>query len=435
MEFRMRFPRLMFAAFAAVAVTAAIAQVPVPQPGAPAASASVPVPPAPVPVGAKAWLLMDYGTGQVLAGENYDERREPASITKVMTAYVAAAEMKAGKIKPDDLVTISERAWREGGAGTDGSFSGFELNSRVKLSELEKGMAVQSGNDAAIAIAEHVAGSQEAFAALMNSYAQRIGMKNSHFVNAHGLSAEGHYSTAYDLALLGRALIRDFPQTYAYNSIKEMTVGTIPQHNRNTLLWREGSGIDGIKTGHTGNAGYCLLASAKRGEQRFVSIVMGIESKSQAEGFRLRETGNLNLLEWGFRFFESHQLYAGGAKIATQKVWARSASGSGGAAGRGAASARPGRHPRARPPPRWHGNPRGRSARPNRRAGNGRRGRPRDRSSMPRRGLRWAAGRGGCADPGRPRPGRVPPWRRGCRRRRPPVPHRRPPRTPRARLR
>lgn len=317
----MRFPRLMFAAFAAVAVTAAIAQVPVPQPGAPAASASVPVPPAPVPVGAKAWLLMDYGTGQVLAGENYDERREPASITKVMTAYVAAAEMKAGKIKPDDLVTISERAWREGGAGTDGSFSGFELNSRVKLSELEKGMAVQSGNDAAIAIAEHVAGSQEAFAALMNSYAQRIGMKNSRFVNAHGLSAEGHYSTAYDLALLGRALIRDFPQTYAYNSIKEMTVGTIPQHNRNTLLWREGSGIDGIKTGHTGNAGYCLLASAKRGEQRFVSIVMGIESKSQAEGFRLRETGNLNLLEWGFRFFESHQLYAGGAKIATQKVW------------------------------------------------------------------------------------------------------------------
>ena len=316
----MRFSRFLLAASATAVMAVAVAQTPAPQPAAPAA-ASVPIPPAPVPAGAKAWLLMDFETGQILAGDNVDARMEPASITKVMTAYVAAAEMKAGKIKADDPVTISERAWREGGAGTDGSFSGFDLNSRVKLSELEKGMAVQSGNDAAIAIAEHVAGSQEAFAALMNSYAQRIGMRNSHFVNAHGLSVEGHYTTARDLALLGRALIRDFPQTYAYNSIKEMTVGSITQHNRNNLLWREGSGVDGIKTGHTSNAGYCLLASAKRGGQRFVSIVMGIDSKSQNEGFRLRETGNLNLLEWGFRFYESHQIYAAGAKIATQKVW------------------------------------------------------------------------------------------------------------------
>ena len=182
-------------------------------------------------------------------------------------------------------------------------------------------MSIQSGNDAAIAIAEHVAGSEEAFASLMNSYAKRLGMNNSNFVNAHGLPAENHYTTAHDLALLGRAMIREFPETYGYNSMKEYTVGTITQHNRNGLLWREGSGVDGIKTGHTSSAGYCLLASAKRGDQRFVSVVMGITAKTQGEGFRLRENGNLNLLEWGFRFFESHQLYAANAKIATHKVW------------------------------------------------------------------------------------------------------------------
>ena len=316
----MRFPQILLAAVGSLLVAVAAAQSPQPTPAAPAA-APIAIPPAPVPVGAKAWLVMDYDTGQILAGQNYDTRMEPASITKVMTSYVTAAEMRSGKIKADDLVTISERAWREGGAGTEGSFSGFPLNSQAKLSELEKGMSIQSGNDAAIAIAEHVAGSEESFAALMNTYAARIGMTNSHFVNAHGLSAEGHYTTAHDLALLGRALIHDFPDVYAYDAMKEFTVGTITQHNRNGLLWREGSGVDGIKTGHTSSAGFCLLASAKRGEQRFVSIVMGIDSKSQAEGFRLRETGNLNLLEWAFRFYESHTLYAAKAKVAQQKVW------------------------------------------------------------------------------------------------------------------
>jgi D-alanyl-D-alanine carboxypeptidase (penicillin-binding protein 5/6) len=311
------------ASAALVAVASASAQTPaLPQPGQPAApAAAMPVPPAPVPTGAKSWLLMDFDTGQILAGQNYDQRMEPASITKVMTSYVVNAEMKNGKIKPDDLVTMSERAWREGGAGTEGSFSGFELNSRNKLTDVEKGMSVQSGNDAAIALAEHTAGSEEAFAALMNSYAARLGMKNSHFTNAHGLSDPNHYSTAHDLALMGRAMIRDFPEAYSYNSMKEYTVGSITQHNRNGLLWREGSGVDGIKTGHTSNAGYCLLASAKRGNQRFISIVMGIETKSQAEGFRLRETGNLNLLEWGFRFFESHKLYDANKAITTNKVW------------------------------------------------------------------------------------------------------------------
>jgi D-alanyl-D-alanine carboxypeptidase (penicillin-binding protein 5/6) len=316
----MRFSRIFLAAIGAAAVAVATAQTPAPQPDV-AAPAVMPVPPAPVPTGAKSWLLMDYGTGQILAGENIDERREPASLTKVMTSYVAAAESQTGKVKPDDMVTISERAWREGGAGTEGSFSGFELNSQVKFSDIEKGMSIQSGNDAAIAIAEHVAGSEEAFAALMNSYAKRLGMTNSHFVNAHGLPDPDQYSTARDLAILGRAMIKNFPETYAYNSIKEFTVGTITQHNRNSLLWREGSGVDGIKTGHTSGAGYCLLASAKRGEQRFISIVMGIESKSRSEGFRLRENGNLSLLEWGFRFFESHTLYGADATVATHKVW------------------------------------------------------------------------------------------------------------------
>ena len=318
----MRFPRILAATLSAALVTVAAAQNPtLPQPGQPAPVAAMPVPPAPVPSGAKAWLLMDFETGQVLAGENIHARMEPASITKVMTSYVVAAEQKNGKIRSDDLVTISERAWREGGAGTEGSFSGFELNSRVKLSDIEKGLSVQSGNDAAIALAEHAAGSVESFASLMNSYSARLGMKNTNWENPHGLPSPNHYTSAYDLALLGRAMIRDFPEIYAYNAIKQYTVGSITQHNRNGLLWREGSGVDGIKTGHTSSAGYCLLASAKRGDQRFVSIVMGIDAKSQGEGFRLRETGNLNLLEWGFRFFESHRLYGANQKVATQKVW------------------------------------------------------------------------------------------------------------------
>jgi D-alanyl-D-alanine carboxypeptidase (penicillin-binding protein 5/6) len=311
--------RLLAAATAAL-VAVASAQTPLPTPGQPA-PAAMPVPPAPVPSGAKAWLLMDFDTGQVLAGQNIDERVEPASITKVMTSYVVNAEMRNGKIKGTDLVTMSERAWREGGAGTEGSYSGFELNSRSPLTDVEKGMSVQSGNDAAIALAEHTAGSEEAFASLMNAYAARLGMKHSHFTNAHGLSDPNHYSTARDLAILGRAMIRDFPEAYAYNSLKEYTVGSITQHNRNGLLWREGSGVDGIKTGHTSNAGYCLLASAKRGNQRFVSVVMGIQTRSQAEGFRLRETGNLNLLEWGFRFFEAHKLYDANKAVAKHQVW------------------------------------------------------------------------------------------------------------------
>jgi D-alanyl-D-alanine carboxypeptidase (penicillin-binding protein 5/6) len=287
------------------------------RPAAPGAVASSqpPVPPAPAPKVASAWLLMDYATGQVLAGENIDRRVEPASITKVLTSYVIAAEMKHGKIKSSDPVMMSENAWRHGGAGTDGSYSGFEVNKTAPLEQMEKGMVVQSGNDAAIALAEHIAGSEEAFASLMNQYAQRIGMKGSHFVNAHGLSAPEHYSTARDLALLGRALIHDYPVAYSYNKIKEFQVGTMnPQSNRNLLLWRDPS-VDGIKTGHHSGAGYCLMASAKRGDQRLISVIMGDSSEDQ------RAVDSQALLNWGFRFFETHTLYAAGKQIAKQKVW------------------------------------------------------------------------------------------------------------------
>ena len=305
-----------FALIGVIAAGLAVAQTPQPAPAPPQAAApgdALPVPPAPEVAG-EAWLLMDYATGQVLAGKNVDQRVEPASITKVLTSYVIAAEMKAGKVKPDDQVMMSENAWRSGGAGTDGSYSGFPVNQTAPLIEMEKGMVVQSGNDAAIALAEHVAGSEGAFASLMNAYARRIGMKNSSFVNAHGLSDPNHYSTPRDLALLGRAMVRDFPEEYSYNKIREFTVGPITQRNRNLLLWRDPS-VDGIKTGHHSGAGYCLMASAKRGDQRLISVVMGSTGENQ------RAVDSLALLNWGFRFYETHALYDAGKAIATQKVW------------------------------------------------------------------------------------------------------------------
>ena len=312
----MRLRSLLFVALATAGIGLAAAQVPAPAPAKPAAALSdqLPVPDAPAPAVSKSWLLMDYATGNVLAGENVDTPVEPASITKVMTSYVITAEMAAGKIKPTDQVLMSEYAWRTGGAGTDGSYSGFEVNKSAPLLDMEKGMVVQSGNDAAIALAEHVAGSEAAFAQLMNAYAKKIGMKNSHFVNPHGLPAEGHITTARDLAILGRALIRDFPEAYAYNSIKELTVGPITQPNRNLLLWRDPS-VDGIKTGHTAAAGYCLMASAKRDDQRLISVVMGNTSENQ------RAVDSQALLNWGFRFFESHRLYDPGKSLATPKLW------------------------------------------------------------------------------------------------------------------
>lgn len=296
----------------ALTSTFAIAQTPVatlPVPSKPAA----PMPPPPS-LSARTWVLADYLTGRVLAEKGADERVEPASITKIMTSYVVSAEIKAGKIKPDDQVFISEYAWRNGGGGTDGSTSFVPLNASVPLHDLLMGMIIQSGNDAAIALAEHVAGSEATFAELMNQYATRIGMTATHYTNASGLHDPNHYTTARDIATLSRALIRDFPEDYASYALKEFTINGITQHNRNTLLWRDPS-VDGIKTGHHKEAGYCLAASAKRGETRLISVVMG------TSGEKIRANETQTLLNYGFGFFETHRLYAKGTAVAEPTLW------------------------------------------------------------------------------------------------------------------
>lgn len=277
----------------------------------PAVAQPTPPPPA---IDAKSWLLMDYASGQILAGENLDLRVAPASITKVMTSYVVSAEIAHGKISREDLVTVSEHAWRAGGAGTDGSTSFLQLDSKVKLEDLLRGMIVQSGNDAAIALAEHVAGSEATFAELMNQHAARLGMSGTHYVDASGLPNPGHYTTARDVAILSRALIRDFPEDYRIYAVKEFEWNGIRQHNRNTLLWRDDS-VDGIKTGHTSEAGYCLATSARRGEQRLIAVVMGAASERQ------RANDNQALLSYGFRFFETQKLYQARTPLATPELW------------------------------------------------------------------------------------------------------------------
>lgn len=307
--------RLLAAAFCGAAALAS-AQVPSPQP----VPRPVPVPSAPAPapqppsVTGTAWLLMDYATGQILLGENIDARVEPASITKVMTSYVVSAEVAAGKVGKDDQVRISEYAWRRGGGGTDGSTSFLPVNSSHRLQDLLHGMIVQSGNDASIALAEHVAGSEEAFADLMNRYAQQLGMTGTSYANSTGLPDPNLYTTARDVALLGQALIRDFPESYAVHSQKELTLNGITQHNRNSLLWRDPS-VDGIKTGHTRAAGYCLVTSAQREGMRLITVIMG------SSGEKKRADDSQALLNYGFRFFESHQLYAGGEALAEPRLW------------------------------------------------------------------------------------------------------------------
>ncbi|HET9190087.1 MAG TPA: D-alanyl-D-alanine carboxypeptidase family protein, partial [Rudaea sp.] len=238
----------------------------------------------------------------------------PASITKMMTGYIVSAELAAGKIKLEDPVLISERAWREGGAGTDGSTTFLKVNSQVPLKDLLYGMIIQSGNDAAIALAEHVAGSEDTFANLMNEYAAKLGMTGTHFVNATGLPDPNHYSTAHDIALLARHVIQDYPNEYKIYAIKEFEWNGIVQHNRNALLWRDAS-VDGLKTGHTKEAGFCLTTSAKRGDQRLIAVVMGTPSDKQ------RADDNQTLLNYGFRFFETHKLYDANKALTTPELW------------------------------------------------------------------------------------------------------------------
>nr|WP_063574055.1 D-alanyl-D-alanine carboxypeptidase family protein [Luteibacter rhizovicinus] len=310
------FPRSLFA-FAAAALVAGVTvaqqtpphPTPVPRPVVPEA----PVPPPP-DVEGKSWVLMDYNTGQIIASKDPDVQLEPASITKIMTDYVVSAELGNGKIHNSDPVTISENAWRGGGASTDGSTSFLKLNSQVPLKDLLYGMIIQSGNDAAIALAEHTAGSEPAFANLMNAYAKQIGMTHSQFQNASGYPVANHYTTAHDIAILSRALIHDFPEDYAISAVKEFEWNGIKQHNRNLLLWRDNT-VDGIKTGHTAAAGYCLAASAKQGDARMIAIIMGASSEKG------RADAALALLNYGFRFYESHKLYEANKPLATPKLW------------------------------------------------------------------------------------------------------------------
>ncbi len=267
------------------------------------------VKPTPPAIEARAYILQDYDSGTVLVEVNADERVEPASLTKMMTTYVVLAQLADGKFQMDDLVPVSKKAWKMGG-----SKMFIEVGKQVPVEDLLKGVIIQSGNDASVALAEFVAGDEFAFADLMNQYARQLGMTNTNFVNASGLPEPDHYSTARDMANLAAALIRDFPVEYALHAVRSYTWNNIKQYNRNPLLRRDDS-VDGVKTGHTESAGYCLVASAKQGDMRLVSALMG----STSEDSRLTETRAL--LGYGFRFFETNRLYEGGAPISRVRVW------------------------------------------------------------------------------------------------------------------
>ncbi len=272
----------------------------------PAARADAPAPP---PVAARAWLLMDAASGQVLTANGEHERIEPASLTKLMTAYLTFAALKAKSLQLTQVVPVSARAWKAGGARMF-----IDPRKPVTAEELINGMIVQSGNDACIALAEAIAGSEEVFAQLMNREAQRLGMKDTNFVNSTGLPDPKHYSSAYDLALVAAAVIRDFPEYYHYYSTREYRYNNITQVNRNRLLWLDPN-VDGVKTGHTENAGYCLIASAKRSRWRLLSVVLGAAS----EGIRAQESQKL--LNFGFQLYDNVRLYDSGQAVSTVKIW------------------------------------------------------------------------------------------------------------------
>ena len=275
---------------------------------APAAAAPI-VPTAPE-LAASSYLLIDANSGAVLVDHNADTPLPPASLTKMMTSYIVSQEIKRGQISENDPVLVSEKAWRMGG-----SKMFIRVGNQVPVIDLLRGVIIQSGNDASIALAEHVAGSEDAFADLMNAQAQRLGMTNSHFVNATGWPAEDHYASARDLAILAQAIIRDDPKShYAIYGEKEFVWNDIRQPNRNLMLWRD-STVDGLKTGHTDEAGFCLVASAKRDDMRLISVVMGTSS----EQARAAETQKL--LTWGFRFFETKTFYQPGQVLADERVW------------------------------------------------------------------------------------------------------------------
>ncbi|MDE7742458.1 D-alanyl-D-alanine carboxypeptidase DacA [Enterobacter hormaechei] len=267
-------------------------------------------------IDAESYILIDYNSGKVLAEQNADARRDPASLTKMMTSYVIGQAMKAGKFKETDLVTIGNDAWATGNPVFKGSSLMFlKPGMQVPVSQLIRGINLQSGNDACVAMADFAAGSQDAFVGLMNSYVSALGLKNSHFQTVHGLDAEGQYSSARDMALIGQALIRDVPNEYSIYKEKEFTFNGIRQTNRNGLLWDNSLNVDDIKTGHTDKAGYNLVASATEGQMRLISAVMG------GRTFKGRETESKKLLTWGFRFFETVNPLKAGKEFASEPVW------------------------------------------------------------------------------------------------------------------
>lgn len=267
-------------------------------------------------IDAEAYILIDYYSGKVLAEKNADQRRDPASLTKMMTSYIIGQTIKAGKISMNDIVTIDENAWATGNPVFKGSSLMFlKPGDRVSVSQLIRGINLQSGNDACVAMAEYVAGDEASFVKLMNNNVQRLGLKNTHFLTVHGLDADGQYSSAHDMALIGQALIRDVPEEYAIYKEKEFTFNKIRQLNRNGLLWDKSLNVDGIKTGHTAAAGYNLVASATEGNMRLISVVLGGHSSKG------RDTESKKLLTWGFRFFETVKPLEGGVEFASQPVW------------------------------------------------------------------------------------------------------------------
>ncbi len=275
-------------------------------PTLPSVSAVIPAPP---PLAAKSYLLIDYWSDYVIAEQDVDKPLEPASLTKMMTAYVVDQAIFSNKIKLSDKVKISPEAWR-----AEGSRMFVNVDSEVSVEDLLKGVIIQSGNDASIALAEHIAGTESAFANLMNAYAAQLGMVNTHFVNSTGLSDPNHYTTARDIAILAKALIRDFPESYALYSQKEFTYQDIKQTNRNRLLWKNDI-VDGIKTGHTEAAGFCLVASGQKENMRLIAVVMGTKS----DDARTDETNKL--LTYGFRFFETRKLYPAKIALKQTRVW------------------------------------------------------------------------------------------------------------------
>lgn len=272
------------------------------------AQAAKPVPAAP-DVAAKSYILVDFASGKVLAEKNADKKIEPASITKLMTAYAVYREISEDRLSLEDMVDISEKSWRMGG-----SRMYLEVGSSVSVDNLLKGLVVQSGNDASVALAEHIAGTESAFVQLMNQYATELGMDNTNFVNSTGWPDKKHLTTARDIATLAATIIREFPEYYPRYSEKEFTYNKIKQYNRNKLLWSDGS-VDGLKTGHTESAGYCLVSSAQRDEMRIISVVLGTDSK------KARASVSQALLNYGFRFYESHTLYEEDEVISRPRIW------------------------------------------------------------------------------------------------------------------